>query len=1492
MSRILGLDLGTNSIGWALIDDNDHNIIKAGSRIIPMDAATMGDYEKGNLKSAASERTDLRGKRRLYERATLRRERLLRVLHTMGFLPQSFESQIDFTVHSGKFQNHGEPLLPYTKDDNGKNIFIFQESFSEMLCDFNKYQPQLVNNGRKVPHDWTLYYLRKKALTQPITKEELAWIILNFNTKRGYYQLRGMDDTEAVSEQESADTKIKEYKELEVVSVENTGPNSKKSGYNWYLITYDNGATSKKSSPNPPLKVGDRKETVVTTILDKDGNVKTDKDGVPKITVSTPSEEDWTLIKTRTEKNLSDSHLTVGTYIYEHILADPNTKIRGKLIHTIERRFYKEELRLILNKQKEFINELNDHNLYTACIHELYRNNEAYIQSLKTGDFTSLFIDDIIFYQRPLKSKKSLIADCPFEFYHFKDKDGKIQSRPIKCIPKSHPLYEEFRLWQFLANLKIYKKYAEVGGKIIPDYDVTNKFLTSPNDICDLFEWLKDKKDIKQEQLLKYKPFGIDKVFKDYRWNYVEDNTYPCCPTRHEINKRLRSIKKSSLDNNSYVHLWHILYSVDDPIMCQKALGKFAREHQIPEEEFVGKFKQYSPESKDYGAYSEKAIKRLLPLMRTGRLWNETDIDTQTLKRINNIIDGEDNENISNRTREKLTGKHNISDFQGLPLWTASYVVYNRHSEASETIRWEKPEDIDLYIQNNLKQHSLRNPIVEKIIGETLRVVRDIWKTYGKIDEVHVEMGRDLKKNNKSREIDCKKRAENERTNLRIRTLLQEFAKKEYDIENVRPYSPVQMEILKIYENGVLSDPEVEIKEEIQNIIKELGNTKTEHIKSSDIKRYQLWLEQKYKSPYTGQPISLSRLFTTEYEIEHVIPKSRYFDDSLSNKVICEKEVNTEKGNMLAYEFITKKGGSIINGKKILEKQQYEDFVKEHYSKNHAKMKKLLLDDIPAEFTQRQLNDSRYISRKMLSVLSCLVREEGEQEATSKHVIATNGFITDKMKNDWGINDVWNRIVTPRFERLNNKSCTKNYGQWVEGKRYFQTKIPLELSVGFSKKRIDHRHHAMDAIVIACTSRNIINYLNNISALSSKENERQDLKYTLCTKKYTDDKSKYDWVFKKPWNSFTQDVANELDNIIVSFKQNLRVITKTNNRYTHYVDGKKIVDRQTKGDGWAIRKSMHAATVSGLISLQQTKLVKLADAIGDWQHIADRELRKEIANLIEKYHKFDQKLFVKYFKDKKNILNGKDISKVSVYYYTGVIDGISATRVPLDESFDSKKIESVSDSGIKKILLAHLKKYDDAQGKQHPEAAFSPEGIAMMNKNIKELNGGKDHKPILKVRKTETLGMKFPIGNVGNKNKKYVKTDKDTNLFFAIYINENGERSFESIPLNIAIERLKKHLDVAEKVKEDGRKLLFTLSPNDLVRLPGVEPGHNIYKMVSCSRSRCWFVPETWASPIHDKYELNSKNKVEISLEGINIKEKCEKIEVDRLGRIVKIYKQ
>src|SRR5690606_3112086 len=158
------------------------------------------------------------------------------------------------------------------------------------------------------------------------------------------------------------------------------------------------------------------------------------------------------------------------------------------------------------------------------------------------------------------------------------------------------------------------------------------------------------------------------------------------------------------------------------------------------------------------------------------------------------------------------------------------------------------------------------------------------------------ELGRDMKN-----PVDARKRltniiSENENTNLRIKAILAELMN-DISVENVRPYSPTQQDILKIYEDGVLNSG-IEIPDDIEKISKKPEPTK------SEIQRYKLWLEQKYRSPYTGRPIPLSKLFTSAYEIEHVIPQSRYFDDSFSNKVICESEVNSYKDNQPRMEFI------------------------------------------------------------------------------------------------------------------------------------------------------------------------------------------------------------------------------------------------------------------------------------------------------------------------------------------------------------------------------------------------------------------------------------------------------------------------------------------------------------------------------------------------------------------------------------------------------------
>ena len=158
----------------------------------------------------------------------------------------------------------------------------------------------------------------------------------------------------------------------------------------------------------------------------------------------------------------------------KHFYQIQNTKIRGKLVKTIERKFYKEELQKILKTQITFHPELQDKNVYKACLNELYPRNEAHQNNIKNNDFEYLFLDDIIFYQRPLKSKKSTISNCPYESRVFL-KDGiKQNPQPLKCISKSHPLFQEFRLWQFLRNLKIYQKENNENGKL--DVDVHGYF--------------------------------------------------------------------------------------------------------------------------------------------------------------------------------------------------------------------------------------------------------------------------------------------------------------------------------------------------------------------------------------------------------------------------------------------------------------------------------------------------------------------------------------------------------------------------------------------------------------------------------------------------------------------------------------------------------------------------------------------------------------------------------------------------------------------------------------------------------------------------------------------------------------------------------------------------------------------------------------------------------------------------------------------------------
>ena len=1487
MKKILGLDLGTNSIGWAVVntkqDENGDEVFDkisdANSRIIPMDQATIGDFNKGNSKSQTSERTRCRGVRRLYERGHLRRERLNRVLSVMEWLPDYYRSSLD---KYGKFIAGSEPKLAWRKNSEGRYEFFFEKAFQEMLVDFKSINPQAVADGKKVPYDWTIYYLRKKALTERLSNFELAWILLNFNQKRGYYQLRGEDGEENQG-------KLEEYYSLKVVGVEDTG--ERKGTDTWFNIILENDFVYRRTFHEAPDWVGKVKDFIITIALDTDGNPKRDKEGKIKRSFRMPKEDDWTLLKKKTECDIDKSQKTVGEYIYEELLKNPESKIRGRLVRTIERKYYRRELELIIDRQIVLNPDLQDAELYSKCVKALYQNNDAYRNSIAGRGFKYLFVNDIIFYQRPLKSKKSLIDDCPLEERHYVLPDtGEKKVAHIKCIAKSNPYFQEFRLWQFLSNMRIIEKELVASDSIKENIDVTSEFINGRESIAELFAWLNDRESIDQKTLLSYPGFKLNKTEqKKYRWNYVEDKSYPANETRAGMLLSLdkASVSREFLTSGKEYELWHILYSVEDKTEIRKALSSFAGRYDL-KEDFVNVFAKMKPYEKEYGSYSEKAIKRMLPLMRAGRYWSEDNIDESTKARIDKLLTGEFDENIRERVREKTIALRSMQDFQGLPVWLVCYVIYDRHSEVKDIDKWSCPEDIDAYLAK-FRQHSLRNPIVESVVMETLRTVRDIWRAEGRIDEIHIELGREMKNPADKRRRITEQALENENANLRIRAMLTEFINPEFNVDNVRPNSPSQQEILRIYEDSVL-DNEHEIPDDIKAILDKFN--RPEPLKrptSSEVLRYKAWLEQKYRSPYTGEIIPLGKLFTPAYEIEHIIPQSLYFDDSFSNKVICESEVNKLKDKSLGYQFIKEHQGEIVtlNGGrqvKIFSVENYEKFVREHYagSKSAAKKRNLLAEDIPENFIHRQLNDSRYISKMVKTLLSNVVREKGEEQDISKNVITCNGQITTRLKKDWGINELWKQIMLPRFERLDGMISGEKYvvvnanGQKVPA-------VPFDKQKGFEIKRIDHRHHAMDAIVIACANRNVVNYLNNSSACSDSKVKRFDLQRVVCDKSHPDSSGNYKWTIKMPSDAFISEVRSALAKCIVSFKQNLRVINKSSNHYEKIVGGKKARVRQEKGNNWAIRKSMHKDTVFGEVNLRKIKSVSLNEALKNPVRIVRKDIKELVGTCRD-------------VKAMKTLLMERfpELSKLEVYYYTSeTSDRYFASRTAVSPDFTKEFIEkSVTDTGVQKILLRHLE-----QCGNKPDVAFSPDGIDKMNANIVELNGGCHHKPIFRVRKYEKAD-KFPVGETGCKPKKFVEAAKGTNLFFGVYVSADGKRSYSSVPLNDVISREKLgDSPVPEKNGDD--RLLFWLSPNDLVYVSTedeLERGYvdgkldrgRIYKMVSSSGRQCFFVPASVAVSIVDKIEFSAMNKMERAITGEMIKEICIPIKVDRLGRIVK----
>ena len=202
--KILGLDIGTNSIGWAFIESNayenletlDGRIIQLGSRIIPMDADAMNKFETGNPESKAAGRRQARGARRLNQRYKLRRKRLIEALKILGWMPATFPA--DFK----KLNKHNiNTYLPYSKNLKNEAADFFGVKDKKTTKDL-QYE---------ISEDWMIYFLKTKALHTQVSLPELARILYHYNQRRGF---RSSRKDNKIEEDETQQKKQEEWVEI------------------------------------------------------------------------------------------------------------------------------------------------------------------------------------------------------------------------------------------------------------------------------------------------------------------------------------------------------------------------------------------------------------------------------------------------------------------------------------------------------------------------------------------------------------------------------------------------------------------------------------------------------------------------------------------------------------------------------------------------------------------------------------------------------------------------------------------------------------------------------------------------------------------------------------------------------------------------------------------------------------------------------------------------------------------------------------------------------------------------------------------------------------------------------------------------------------------------------------------------------------------------------------------------------------------------------
>lgn len=1322
MGRIIGLDLGTTSIGWAVVDEDTENrersaIIDAGVRVVPLTTDEKNNFEKGKTITTNADRTMARAARRNLQRFKLRREELKKRLISYGWI-----------------DNH---------------TIIAEE-------------------GTGSTHSFL--HLRAKAATEKITIEELSRVLFSLNKKRGYKSSRksvSTDEGEAVDgiqlvlqlqeenktpgqwcyEQLKKDKRnlppfyrsdlIDELKQIWETQKLHHG--EMLSDGLWSKLIEAKGAKNAWAICKEPWslqgiklkgnKLEQRKEQykLRSEGVDKKLELEHLAIVISQIIGEISKASGYLGAISDRSKILITDNITVGQYLWRQIDHNPHQSLKNQV-------FYRQD--------------------YLAEFDKIWETQQPFFPEELTPERAKELRDIVIFYQRPLRSQKNLISRCPFEKRIVEvEINGKKTEKEVgpRVAPRSSPLFQESKIWQSIYNYKLVQKDTkktimvqeqplEARQKLFARLSIVDKL--KPAEVAKVLDLDKPSKWDSPQDALEGNTTN-HRLYKIYQRIATEEGYGYDWDKRAvgDIQNELKAVFEqigvspalldfdATLEGNDFdkqpsYQLWHLLYATqDDEKISKEDRFEYGNQNVSLQKALVRRFGFSKTYAKwlssvvflgDYGNLSAKALRRILPFLQKGEGYSDA----------------------------------------------CAHAGYNHSNSITKEENAQRPLDDHMAL---IKKNELRNPVVEKILNQTAHVVNGLIDRYGKPDIIRIELARELKKGAKEREKMTKAITGSKKYNEK----LVEELKNDFNISN-----PSRNDIVRL------------------KLYKELAGNG-------------------FRDLYEGKKIKVEDLFTHNIEIEHILPKARFYDDSFANKTLAFSSFNKDKGADTPLDHFEKKSSADVEAyrRRVEVLFQKGDISKKKY--NHLLMHG---DEIPENFLDRDLRNTQYISKEAVKRLSKVVR----------NVQTTSGAITDRLREDWGIMETMKELNLPIYEAngLVDK-ITRGSGE---------TERTITKIQDWTKRN-DHRHHAMDAITVAFTRPAHIQYLNHLNAhykafwLKDKEDHKEKERITQLNKlrnsvmeNYTDSHGRDRKRFISPFVHFRPTVKRVLEEILISYKAKNKVATI---HYNHIKGNDNVAPQKCLTP----RDALHKETVYAERKRTVVKQVKVAGSLTEEMifKVTKPLYREALLARLEENGGDPKKAFTGKNSLKKNPIYCDKAQKIEIPEKVKIseLESFFTVRKPINKEL---KLDKIVDQGAKKAIEEYIQTRD---GK----------GTAALDNIVNDpIWMDKEKTMALKNVRIEAVKMATPLHTKRNHKGEeildhrgraiptdYVQTRNNHHI--AIYRDAEGKLYEKVVPFFEAVERVQQNIPIVQTELHDHPdwSLLFTLKQNEMFILPDDE---------------------------------------------------------------------